>query len=76
MLAFAMNWPDAPIYIWGVLPVKAKYLVAVLAAFSVMSMMGSGGDNIAHAAHLGGFVAAFLYLKFSGPGGAFAACGR
>jgi membrane associated rhomboid family serine protease len=72
MLAFAMNWPDQPIYIWGILPVKAKYLVGVLAVFSVMSMMGSGrGDNIAHAAHLGGFAAAFLYLKFSGPGGAF-----
>jgi membrane associated rhomboid family serine protease len=70
MLAFAMNWPDAPIYIWGILPVKSKYLVGVLAVFSVMSMMGTGrGDNIAHAAHLGGFVAAFLYLKFSTPGG-------
>jgi membrane associated rhomboid family serine protease len=72
MLAFAMNWPDAPIYIWGILPVKSKYLVGVLAVFSVMSMMGSGrGDNIAHAAHLGGFAAAFLYLRFSAPGGAF-----
>jgi membrane associated rhomboid family serine protease len=71
MLAFAMNWPDSPIYIWGILPVKAKYLVGVLAVFSIMSMMGSGGDGIAHAAHLGGFVAAFLYIKFSGPGGAF-----
>jgi membrane associated rhomboid family serine protease len=72
MLAFAMNWPDAPIYIWGILPVKAKYLVGVLAVFSVMSMMGSGrGDNIAHAAHLGGFAAAFLYLKVGSPGGAF-----
>jgi membrane associated rhomboid family serine protease len=71
MLAFAMNWPDAPIYIWGILPVKAKFLVGVLAIFSIMSMVGGGGGNIAHAAHLGGFVAAFLYLKFSGPGGAF-----
>lgn len=71
MLAFAMNWPDSPIYIWGILPVKAKYLVGVLAAFSIMSMMGPSRDGIAHAAHLGGFAAAFLYIKFSGPGGAF-----
>lgn len=72
MLAFAMNWPDAPIYIWGILPVKAKYLVGVLAVFSIMSMMNpSGGGNIAHAAHLGGFAAAFVYVKFSGPGGPF-----
>jgi len=70
MLAFAMNWPDAPIYIWGILPVKAKYLVAVLGFVSFFSMFQGGGDNIAHAAHLGGFVAGFLYLKFfSGPGG-------
>lgn len=71
MLAFAMNWPDSQIYIWGILPVKAKYLVAVLAVFSVMSMMGGGGGNIAHAAHLGGFAAGFLYLRLSGPGGLF-----
>jgi membrane associated rhomboid family serine protease len=71
MLAFAMNWPDAPIYIWGILPIKAKFLVGVLAVFSILSMVGGGGGNIAHAAHLGGFVAAFLYLKFSGSGGGF-----
>ena len=23
MLAFALNWPDVPIYIWGIFPVKA-----------------------------------------------------
>jgi membrane associated rhomboid family serine protease len=70
MLAFAMYWPDSPIYIWGVLPVKAKYLVLFMATVSILSMFGSGrGDNIAHAAHLGGFAAGFLYLKFNGPGG-------
>jgi membrane associated rhomboid family serine protease len=71
MLAFALNWPDSQIYIWGILPVKAKYLVAFLAAVSLMSMMGGGGGNIAHAAHLGGFVAGFLYLKLGSPGGMF-----
>lgn len=70
MLAFAINWPDAPIYIWGILPVKAKYLVMVLALFSIMSMVNpSGGGNIAHAAHLGGFAAGFVYLRLAGPGG-------
>ncbi|MEX1182687.1 MAG: rhomboid family intramembrane serine protease [Gemmatimonadota bacterium] len=68
MLAFALNWPDAPIYIWGILPVKAKYLVMVLAAMSIFSMFNTS-DNIAHAAHLGGFAAAFIYLRLSGPGG-------
>jgi membrane associated rhomboid family serine protease len=76
MLAFAMNWPDQPIYIWGILPVKAKYLVGFFTIFSLMQMVGGSGGNIAHAAHLGGFAAAFIYLKFSGPGGAFGGLGR
>src|SRR5688572_17068227 len=67
MLAFAMNWPDAPIYIYAIFPVKAKYLVGVMGMLSFFAMFQGGGDNIAHAAHLGGFAAAFIYLKFSGP---------
>ena len=68
MLAFAMNWPDAPIYIYAIFPVKAKYLVGVMGMLSFFAMFqGGGGDNIAHAAHLGGFAAAFIYLKLSGP---------
>jgi hypothetical protein len=63
MLAFAMNWPEAPIYIWGIFPVKAKWLVAVLFVVSVLSALSPSGDGIAHFAHLGGLVAGFLYLK-------------
>ena len=63
MLAFAMNWPDMPIHIWGILPVKAKWLVGFLAAVSILSIAGGNNDGIAHFAHLGGFVAAYLYLK-------------
>jgi len=63
MLAFAMNWPEAPIYIWGIFPVKAKWLVGVLFIVSLMSAFGGGGGNIAHFAHLGGIITGFLYLK-------------
>ncbi len=71
MLAFAMNWPNMPIYIWGILPVKAKWLVAFLFAVSFLSIAGQtfgggGRDHIAHFAHLGGFAAGFVYLKAQG----------
>jgi membrane associated rhomboid family serine protease len=69
MLGFALNWPDQPIYIWAIFPVPAKYLVMFLAVMSFLSMTGNRGDNIAHAAHLGGFAAGFLYLKLNRPGG-------
>ena len=63
MLAFAMNWPEMPIHIWGILPVKAKWLVAFLAAVSILSLVGGREDGVAHFAHLGGFAAAFVYLR-------------
>lgn len=63
MLAFAMNWPNAPIYIWGIFPVKAKWLVTFLFVVSVFSAFGGPGGPVAHFAHLGGLAAGFLYLK-------------
>ena len=64
MLAFAMNWPNIPIYIWGIFPVPAKYLVAFLSVLSLLSaVQGVEGSNVAHFAHLGGLITGFLYLK-------------
>lgn len=63
-LAFALYWPHDRIFIWGVLPVKAWVLVVVTTVYSLYAGFGAAGDNIAHFAHLGGYVAAFLYLKW------------
>lgn len=63
MLAFAMNWPDAPIYVWGIFPVKAKYLVGFLFVLSALSAVQGSGGGVAHFAHLGGLAAGFIYLK-------------
>jgi membrane associated rhomboid family serine protease len=64
MLAFAMNWPNAPIYIWGIFPVPAKWLVGFLFALSFLSAFdGSQGGGVAHFAHLGGLLTGFVYLK-------------
>jgi membrane associated rhomboid family serine protease len=63
MLAFAMNWPDAPIHIYGIFPVKAKWLVGFLFVVSLLEGVSGSSGGIAHFAHLGGIIAAFLYLK-------------
>lgn len=63
MLAFAMIWPEVPIYIWGIFPVKAKWLVGFLFVVTLVSAFGGAGGNVAHFAHLGGILTGFLYLK-------------
>ncbi len=72
MLAFAMTWPDSPIYVWGLLPIKAKWLVGFLAALSFASAIGPSRDGVAHFAHLGGVVTGFFFLRlgFAGAGSA------
>ena len=66
MLAFAMTWPNAPIYVWGIFPVQAKWLVAFFVLITFTSAFGGAGGGVAHFAHLGGFAAGFLYLKTEG----------
>lgn len=64
LLGFARYWPRERIYIWGVIPVEARVLVIVLAAASLF-FQGSGLQaNVAHFAHLGGFLGGYLYLKW------------
>ena len=64
MMAFVLEWPDAPVLIFPLpFPVKAKWLVIFLAVASLLPALGHATDNIAHFAHLGGFGAAFLYLR-------------
>jgi membrane associated rhomboid family serine protease len=74
LLAFAWFWPNAPIYIWGIFPVKAKWLVGVSAVLVLMSsvdaLRGMAGDGIAHFAHLGGLLAGLVYLKWGSELGA------
>jgi membrane associated rhomboid family serine protease len=64
LLAFAMRWPDAPIYLWAVLPIKAKYFVGALAFIAIVTSFQGAAGGVANWTHLGGLVTAFLYLKF------------
>ena len=63
MVAFAMYWPDSPIYIWGIFPIKAKWLVAGLVTLNLVSALNGTRSGTAHLAHLGGAFTAFGYLK-------------
>jgi len=63
LLGFAMTWPNAPIYVWGIFPIQAKFLVGFFVVVSFISAFDAVGGGVAHFAHLGGFAAGFLYLK-------------
>ena len=62
LLAYAILFPYSEIYVWGLFPVRARTLVIFMVIIEFASGI-SGGDGIAHFAHLGGMAAGFIYLK-------------
>ena len=65
LMAFALYFPDRPILMFLLFPVPAKYFVIIVGA---MAFLAGPGGEISNAAHLGGLVFAYLYLR-GGRGG-------
>ena len=65
LLAFGMAYPNRYIYLWFLIPIKAKYFVILFGALEVVASLSSTHDGVAHLTHLGGLAIGFIYLKFS-----------
>ncbi len=64
LAAFAYLFPNRQFYIIPIpFPIKAKYMVAIYAAYDLFGGVHPGAaDNIAHFAHLGGLVMGFILV--------------
>jgi membrane associated rhomboid family serine protease len=63
LLAYGMAYPDRYIYLYFLIPIKAKYLVLILGAIELLAIANPRGDGIARFAHLGGLLFGYVYLK-------------
>jgi membrane associated rhomboid family serine protease len=59
LLAYAMRWPERPILLI-LIPVPAKYFVMIYGALALLSV---SDPRVSAAAHLGGLLVGYLYLK-------------
>ena len=64
LVAFAMMYPDRPIYLYMLFPIPARVFVLIIGAVSFLSSVSEARGGVAHAAHLGGLVAGYLYLAW------------
>ncbi len=62
LFGFAKYWPRDRIYLWAIIPVEARWLIVLLAAYSIFGGL-TGGSGVAHFAHLGGLVGGWGFLK-------------
>ena len=66
MLAFAWFWPHDQILIWGIIPIEARWMVALMTGLALFGGFTGAQGGIAHFAHLGGFVGGWICLKAFG----------
>ena len=66
LLAFAMLFPNMQLMLLiPPIPIKAKYLVLVYGFYEIWSEFNRmPGDNVAHLAHLGGMLIAYIILRY------------
>jgi membrane associated rhomboid family serine protease len=62
LLAYALYFPNRPIYMYFLFPIPAKHFVLILGLIALYSSVGTTG-GVANATHLGGLVVGYLYLK-------------
>lgn len=63
LAAYAIMFPNNLIYLWGLVPIKAKWLVLIYAGIEFFSSFNPMSP-VAHLVHLGGMVIGVIYLTY------------
>lgn len=65
LAGFGYLFPNNQLYVYGLFPIKAKWLVIIYAGIEILAtVQDDPGDNVAHVAHLGGALAGLIMVYF------------
>jgi membrane associated rhomboid family serine protease len=65
MVAFGLLFPNSLIYIYALIPVKAKWAVLAYVLYELfLGVQNNAGDNVAHWAHLGGGLVGLILVFY------------
>jgi membrane associated rhomboid family serine protease len=62
LLAFALYFPNRPIYMYFLFPIPARIFVAILGGIELLSSIAAPG-GVANATHVGGIAVGYAFLK-------------
>jgi len=63
LLAYGMLFPERLIYLYMIIPIKAKWFVVIMGVIEFVSSFGGPGSGVSHFAHLGGMLFGYIYLR-------------
>jgi len=64
LVAFAMLYPDAVVYLYFFFPIKAKHMALLFGLIEFLAGTSSSSPTVARFAHLGGMVIGYLYIRW------------
>lgn len=63
-IAFCMLFPEAVVYLWLLIPIKARYLGILATVLQLVHSITSIGSPVSFSAHLGGILGGFLIIRY------------
>lgn len=69
LMAYAMWFPNRQVYLYFLVPIRVRTLIAFLILLEVVQAIETTGTGVAHTAHLGGMAFGYVYLRWHGVSG-------
>lgn len=64
LVAFAMLYPDAVVYLYFLIPIKAAHMALLFGAIEFFAGATGSTPGVARFAHLGGMLTGYLYIRW------------
>jgi membrane associated rhomboid family serine protease len=68
LVAYALRWPDEEVYLFGIIPMRSRWLIAAMLAMNIIFAL-SPGSRIDWTAHIGGMAFGWIFLRLYSMGG-------
>ena len=63
LMAYALSYPNRIVYLYGLFPVKVKYMISFLGVAAFFASISNMQSTISHLTHLSGMLIGLIYLK-------------
>ena len=64
LVAYGFTYPNRMVYLYGLFPLKVKYMVLGLGVIAFLASLSANQSNVSHITHLSGMIIGVLYIYF------------
>ena len=65
LVAYGFTYPNRLVYLYGLFPLKVKYMVLGLGVIAFFASMSASQSNVSHITHLSGMIIGFLFICYN-----------